>query len=84
MVKITSAAGELSQQQLDKMGGPAFPLQANNVAFVGMTLRDWFAGQALVGILAGKYPVAEYNPDPETIAKDAYKMADAMLAQRVL
>ena len=44
----------------------------------GMSLRDWFAGQALVGILA--------YPDPggtvKTMAGIAYEYADAMLEAR--
>jgi hypothetical protein len=45
----------------------------------GMTLRDWFAGQALAG----------YTTDPNTendnqcdIAEWAYSFADAMIAYR--
>jgi len=41
----------------------------------GMDLRDYFAGQALVGILSC-YGVGDEN------AKDAYVIADAMLAER--
>jgi hypothetical protein len=47
-----------------------------------MTLRDWFAGQALAGMTAspkGKFP--EQLSD-EQAAKDAYELADAMLAAR--
>lgn len=34
-------------------GGPAFPNNdAHGCAFPGMTLRDWFAGQALAGFMA--------------------------------
>lgn len=47
----------------------------------GMTLRDWFAGQALAGIsscLTG----AEGKPIYNIIAQDAYAMADALLAER--
>lgn len=40
-------------------GGPAFPLNnftypngQTEIGFNGMTLRDWFAGQALQGLLA--------------------------------
>jgi hypothetical protein len=60
-------------------GGPAFPVQAWNgeeqvLVHVGMTLRDWFAGQAMIGMLSSK---------PITFcAEDAYTFADAMLAAR--
>ena len=57
-------------------GGPAFPRHAYD-GHDGMTLRDWFASQALVG-LVGR---AETN-DGLAIAKDAYVIADAMLAAR--
>lgn len=51
----------------------------------GMTLRDWFAGQALAGILANP---ALSNPDltgdtsSAVFAEVAYDAADAMLAAR--
>jgi hypothetical protein len=41
-----------------------------------IALRDWFAGQALAGILA------HYGCDPKDNAKAAYEQADAMLAAR--
>lgn len=67
-------------------GGPAFPLYApdthNHDEMVrrGMSLRDWFAGRALSGILA-----LEEDPEaiiPFGIAVAAYKIADAMLKAR--
>lgn len=71
----------------NKDGGPAFP-SAKNIMDPrttsrdfnpGMTLRDWFAGQALAGILA---------TDPGLlcgeVAADAYSFADAMLAEGVM
>lgn len=57
-------------------------------AYPGMSLRDWFAGQALTGLLAE--PQAE-DGEPglglgrnyaANAAKAAYRMADAMLAAR--
>ena len=40
----------------------------------GMSLRDWFAGMALNSIPT--------DDDPAIIARDAYAIADAMLAAR--
>jgi hypothetical protein len=69
-----------------KNGGPAYPTYYHPTEGFdreGMTLRDWFAGQALGGILAGYHA----NPNmggvsPPMWAEDAYQYADAMLAQR--
>lgn len=65
-------------------GGPAFPsdlmLTKGVVAskpYGGMSLRDWFAGQALAGMLAG-----EGATTWEGDASNAYKVADAMIAAR--
>lgn len=61
-------------------GGPAFPVQqvANGTTTKGMTLRDWFAGQALAGY------IVEQCPASDVAAENAYKFADAMLAAREL
>ena len=70
-------------------GGPAFPqaLATSHDGTIyasyeraqdtgGMTLRDWFAGQAL-----GR--LAEYaNGNRDKVAKVAYEWADAMLTAR--
>ena len=70
----------------DKSENPAaFPFTASdrsNLALQtsGMTLRDWFAGQALAGIVCSE----RYDPEPwEGTAKAAYQVADAMLAERI-
>jgi hypothetical protein len=47
----------------------------------GMTLRDYFAGQALVGILAATPNKIFHSSQADASA--AYKIADAMLAERV-
>lgn len=47
----------------------------------GMTLRDWFAGQALNGILAADVP-PRINGYTMQYDEAAYAIADAMLAQR--
>ena len=66
-------------------GGPAFP-QIDNTGQNGdgMSLRDWFAGQALQAIIA-KMPEARFAADPasyEKAAMAAFYYADAMLAAR--
>jgi len=44
----------------------------------GMTLRDWFAGQALAGLLANP----SLNKNPEAMAYCAYIHANAMILAR--
>ena len=58
-------------------GGPAFPVEEWDAP--GMTLRDWFAGQALVGIAPG---IVEHRGSAQLGAGVAYEFADAMLAER--
>lgn len=66
-------------------GGRAFPAQDNNGHnFGGMTLRDWFAGQALIAVM--QVCGADHMRDGEKIqdmfARRAYQAADSMLAER--
>ncbi len=71
-------------------GGPAFPV-ADTVHSTGqvqygvngMTLRDYFAGQALGGQLAfsPSDPFKKYH-QPEEVAAACYRFADAMIAAR--
>ena len=44
----------------------------------GMTLRDWFAGQALAGMASNPRRDGPYSD----YAEDAYEYADAMLSER--
>ena len=59
-------------------GGTAFPaMTPGGYCTPGMTLRDWFAGQALAGL--------QFMQTSQTYGKDAelcYRMADAMLQMR--
>lgn len=68
-------------------GGPAFPSPEHR-AFdsprllaptAGMSLRDWFAGQALIG-LSAVYDSEVTRAESE--AARAYELADAMLIYR--
>lgn len=66
-------------------GGPAVPVIAENgLGHVsdGMTLRDWFAGQAL-GLIAGRsWDHIDHTVLLQTWAQTAYGIADAMIAER--
>lgn len=92
-------------------GGPAFPHSTQewaspiaegpkclaDVHYPGMTLRDWCAGQAMVGILGNlaiadkrlaimqrEYFLEQYGnvKECDAVAMESYKMADAMLKAR--
>ena len=76
---------QLTKTEMTKQtngGGPAFP--DNNPEHPsdqrsGMTMRDYFAGQALAGIMArgtGTSNALEWAPE------EAYAVADAMLSAR--
>lgn len=81
-------------------GGPAFPSSGrlcyddrgkprwhdgkHIIMDGGLTIRDWFAGQALVGFVNAHLVDApegtEY--DDAAIAEQVYALADAMIAER--
>ena len=67
-------------------GGQAFPVAASNRYTPGMSLRDWFAGQALVSVLSalGDMKTGRDNPagQQRAVAMVAYDIADSMIAQR--
>lgn len=58
-------------------GGPAFPCPLA-LTDKGMTLRDYFAAQAMQAILSVRLPEDELG----TAARYAYAVADAMLEAR--
>jgi hypothetical protein len=56
---------------------PAFPVTEDhgvNSAFPGITIRDYFAAKALVGLIHRRFPL--------DAAQEAYEYADAMLKAR--
>jgi hypothetical protein len=79
-------------------GGSAFPSKFSlgadgygNEAFgieQGMSLRDWFAGQALTSIIGNSQlldDIEKLNPTAKmvaTVAHHSYALADAMLEER--
>ena len=81
----------MSTQEQVNDGGAAFPVQALSLhtgeyvdGATGMSLRDYFAVQALMGMIA--FPDNEGRASVDVWAKElsehAYKYADAMLAER--
>lgn len=81
-----------------KNGGAAFPHSVGPMDDrAGMSLRDWFAGQALAAIISKHGPlgkplspdtgrkevtIAEAGRIQRAIARGAYEYADAMIAER--
>jgi len=62
---------------------PAFPVNVSGCGdngWHGMSLRDWFAGQALANEALGR----AYHNTPKALALHAYEYADAMLIERAL
>jgi|LakMenEpi03Aug12_release.lakeMendotaPanAssembly.Ray.scaffolds.fasta_scaffold908203_2 hypothetical protein len=68
-------------------GGPAFPTPAHNLQNDGMTLRDYFAANAMQGLISCPDWRDGAGEDVGMDASDytasvAYMMADAMLKAR--
>lgn len=64
-------------------GGPAFPgPREDGLLSPGMSLRDWFAGQALAGSVADRDYMG--NNSSQDIALDCYLLAEAMVAERAM
>jgi len=71
-------------------GGPAFAAigvgpSGDVYHEVGMSLRDWFAGQVLAGMCANpstERSRAKHEELEQKIAFVSYRLADAMLAER--
>lgn len=74
-------------------GGPAFPSPMqddrdcharNESGYGGLSIRDWFAGQALAAIVADdiKQGLPSDGLDIQHVPDAAYRYADAMLKAR--
>lgn len=72
-------------------GGPAFPSAGEMVDYkartvsqighTGMSLRDYFAGQALAGSVA-TYRSGEFEDNPRELAEVCYMYAEYMVEQK--
>lgn len=74
-------------------GGPAFPASTSNATdghqdgastrqFSGVGLRDYFAGKALQGEIAGMPSDFDWSKYADDISMRVFRMADAMLKAR--
>ena len=72
------------EQPMTKPANPsAFPSEYRYGGHAGMTLRDWFAGQALVGVITrNKIYLNGLTGQWKEAAEQAYATADAMLEAR--
>ena len=67
-------------------GGLVFPISTKTLN-TGMSLRDYFAGQALVSAINQTYDYEDGNSElffarMRLVARDCYSIADAMLDRR--
>jgi hypothetical protein len=67
-------------------GEDGFPPIYKDITREGMTLRDYFAAKAMAAIME-KITISSTAPfsdriHPETVANNAYRVADAMLRER--
>lgn len=72
---------------MKETGGPAFPAEIEqatrgNIKVSGMSLRDYFAGQALMGICAHEDTGGVHGMVYQDASKYAYGIADAMIKGR--
>lgn len=88
----------MKKSELMAHGGAAFPSDQSfsvidddgrpvTVKFTGMELRDWFAGQAITGLIAMTKATANSGSKEEKdiirlLVGQSYLVADAMLAHR--
>lgn len=81
----------INQERFPPDGGAAFPFtfeyESERHIQTGMTLRDYFAGQALVGcfnfwVQVHAHGASIGDPDQMAITQLAYEYADAMLKAR--
>lgn len=63
-------------------GGAVFPRPSGGTLHEGMSLRDYFASQALAGMIASYTGADLPLPERDHAAITAYEYADAMLKAR--
>lgn len=79
--------GEGAEREMsdDPRNPPAFPNSVQpdfQFAHDGMTLRDYFAAHALIGIMSTAGAFSRADRRPEMVARQAFIFADEMLDAR--
>lgn len=67
---------------LTAVTNPSLPAAETSPAHAGVPLRDWFAGQALVGLIPSPARPGVLPLSAPDMARLAYQYADAMMRQR--
>ena len=75
----TNDGGPAFPRTLVKVAGGNDPFSRSEATAYGMSLRDYFAGQALGRSLRKR---GDSGVDYEELARRAYALADAMIAER--
>lgn len=65
----------MNYDNIQKLAFPFNSEQRSQVSDGGMSLRDYFAAQAIAGLAANMVPITN-------LARYAYELADAMLKER--
>ena len=81
---LLHAIGDMTMTDKINTGGPAYPVPMNNCDH-GMTLRDYFAGHVLPAIYedcTGTSPSNGCETWSQMVAREAFDIADAMIAAR--
>jgi hypothetical protein len=69
---------------MSKGNSPAFPCQdSKKNIYTGMNLRDYFALEAMHALIEGGGGLADNLGDVTEIAQTSYRIADAMLDERL-
>lgn len=81
----------MSEVEITYNGGPAFPSDERfygsdgtviqKIEHRGMSLRDWYAGQALAGMMACDPTFADGKYEPSLVARSCFELADAMIKE---
>ncbi|WP_158784992.1 hypothetical protein [Pantoea sp. BAV 3049] len=86
MSKETGGPAFPAEAKLNRINNEAYPVQTRDgdiFQFPGLTMRDYFAAKAMQGILANPGQLDNVNDDAaKWVARDSYKVADAMITAR--